>query len=91
VWLRDFDTKAIKVGYKEMIQTFSFQQWEDACRILQNSFRCEWINTPNTTKQAGDRMVQLSVAKALGFDIPATLITNDPMAAHDFYDTIMAT
>jgi hypothetical protein len=87
VWLRDFDTKAIKVGYKEMIQTFSFQQWKDACRILQNSFRCEWINIPNTTKQAGDRMVQLSVAKALGFDIPATLITNDPMASGDFYDT----
>jgi hypothetical protein len=32
-------------------------------------------------------MVQLSVAKALGFDIPATLIINDPMASGDFYDT----
>ena len=67
-----FDTKAIKVGDKEMIQTFCFQQWEDACRILQNSFRCEWIELtpPDATKQAGDRMVLLSVAKDLGFGIP---------------------
>ena len=32
-------------------------------------------------------MVLLSVATDLGFGIPATLITNDPMAARDFYDT----
>jgi glutathione synthase/RimK-type ligase-like ATP-grasp enzyme len=87
VWLRDFDTKAIKVGDDELTHTFSFQQWDDACLTLQRSLRCEWINSIQGTRRGGDHVEQLSVAKALGFDIPNTLITNDPRAARDFYHT----
>jgi glutathione synthase/RimK-type ligase-like ATP-grasp enzyme len=87
VWLRHFDIEAINVGYNELTHTFSSQQWNDACLTLQRSLRCEWINSTHGTKQAGDRAEQLSLAKALGFNIPNTLITNDPSTARDFYHT----
>lgn len=52
---------------------------------MQRSLRCEWINSTIDTKQGGDRVEQLSVAKSIGLNIPNTLITNDPGAARDFY------
>jgi hypothetical protein len=87
VWLRDFDTKAINFGHSELTRAFSFQQWDDAFRSLQNSFTCEWISSAQSTLKASDRIGQLSVAKSTGFDIPATLVTNDPNAARDFYNS----
>jgi glutathione synthase/RimK-type ligase-like ATP-grasp enzyme len=47
--------------------------------------KCAWVNHPDLTRVANDRIQQLSVAKAIGLDIPETVITNDPEMARDFY------
>lgn len=86
VWLRNFDISEINVGGDELSRIFSVQQWDLAFQILLSNLSCEWISSPLATRQAGDRGKQLSSAKAIGFDIPATIITNDPQAARDFYD-----
>jgi glutathione synthase/RimK-type ligase-like ATP-grasp enzyme len=85
VLLRNFDMNKIDFGTNELARTFSFQQWVSALQILQSNLKCEWISSPQATLQASDRAKQLCVAKAVGFDIPATVITNDPEAALDFY------
>jgi glutathione synthase/RimK-type ligase-like ATP-grasp enzyme len=85
VWLRHFDIKEKDFGMREPGRTFSYQQWNHALEILQRNVAYKWINSPQATSQANDRAHQLSVAKATGFDIPDTLITNDPDAARDFY------
>lgn len=87
VWLRNFETQAIKFGNNNMLaRLFSFEQWDDALQILKSRLNCEWISEPHATQRANsNRIEQLSIAKSLGFDIPATLVTNDPKAAHDFY------
>ena len=54
---------------------------------MQRNLKCEWISSPRATPQASNRAKQLSLARAVGFDIPATLITNDPEAAFDFYQS----
>ena len=85
VWLRNFDINELNFGQNDLVRTFSLQQWNTAFQIFQSNLTCEWINSPQASIHASDRAKQLSVAKAMGFDIPATLITNDPMAARDFY------
>jgi glutathione synthase/RimK-type ligase-like ATP-grasp enzyme len=86
VLLRDFDMRSISFDSDDhLTHTFSFQQWDDAYRSLQMNLKCEWINNPDSTIQSSDRLEQLSTAKTLGFNVPSTLITNDPVAAHDFY------
>jgi glutathione synthase/RimK-type ligase-like ATP-grasp enzyme len=85
-WLRHFDlTELYFHGSKEPYNTFSFQQWHDAIEALQRNLKCAWINNPEKVAQATDRSRQLQVAKAVGFNVPDTLITNDPKAARDFY------
>jgi glutathione synthase/RimK-type ligase-like ATP-grasp enzyme len=86
VWLRHFDTKEINFGGTEFSNIFAFQQWNDALLTLQNNLASsEWIDRPDATLLAENRFEQLSVAKKVGFSIPATLITNDPLAAREFY------
>jgi glutathione synthase/RimK-type ligase-like ATP-grasp enzyme len=87
VWQRQFDVKLINFDGQEFARTYSFQQWEEALRMLQRGLTtsCQWISPHDATLKASDRLEQLSIAKTVGFDIPATLITNDPEAALDFY------
>jgi glutathione synthase/RimK-type ligase-like ATP-grasp enzyme len=87
-WLHHFYIKEIKIrGNNALAQEFSFQQWNDAIYTLQRSMKnCKWINSPQPTLTAeSDRMLQLSTARSVGFNIPTTLITNNPKAARDFY------
>jgi glutathione synthase/RimK-type ligase-like ATP-grasp enzyme len=86
ILLRHFDTREMNYYFHdELARTFSLQQWEDAFQILQNNLNCEWISDPYANRQAGDRIKQLLTARDLGLAIPATLITNDPSEARDFY------
>jgi glutathione synthase/RimK-type ligase-like ATP-grasp enzyme len=87
VWLRHFDLQSINFGNDELVRKFSLQQWDNAYRSLQRNLTCKWISSPYATLQADDRIRQLSVAKSLGFDIPSTLVTNDPAAASTFYQS----
>ena len=38
---------------------------------------CRWVNHPAATYKAEHKAVQISTARAIGFDIPRTVITND--------------
>lgn len=38
---------------------------------------CRWVNHPAATYQAEHKAIQLSTARAMGFDIPRTVITNN--------------
>lgn len=54
-------------------------------QIFENNLRCNWIRTLQANMKR--TFVQNnSQAMAIGFEIPATLISNDQEAAHDFYD-----
>jgi glutathione synthase/RimK-type ligase-like ATP-grasp enzyme len=86
VLLRQFEPKLVKFGGGDVDQRFALEQWEDALQVLQRNLKCEWINHPSSIREASDRTRQLELAKNLDFYIPATLITNDPSAAREFYD-----
>lgn len=84
VLLRDFDIKEAGFSGDKLASIFSAQQWNDAFQTFQGGLRCEWINDPRSCLNAGDRRRQFAAARAAGFSIPPTLITNDPDAARGF-------
>jgi glutathione synthase/RimK-type ligase-like ATP-grasp enzyme len=84
-WLRHFEITGVNFGMGEPARTFSFQQWEDALQTLLRTLNCKWVNSPSSVSRANDRRNQLITAKASGFDIPSTIITNDPHTAKEFY------
>jgi hypothetical protein len=43
-----------------------------------------WVNPPLVASRAANRLLQMHKAKELGFNIPASLISNDPKEAQDF-------
>ncbi|TDD18923.1 ATP-grasp ribosomal peptide maturase [Nonomuraea diastatica] len=46
--------------------------------------RCRYVNRPAAVERAEVKPAQLQVAAEVGFDVPATLITNDPGAVREF-------
>ncbi|MEV7465501.1 ATP-grasp ribosomal peptide maturase [Streptomyces kronopolitis] len=43
-----------------------------------------WVNHPQRNAAADYKPAQLAMAQRLGFNVPATLVTNDPAEARDF-------
>ena len=85
VLLRQFDLKEVNFRGNDVVRAFSFQQWAHALQTFQSNLACEWINNPDATMHASDRIRQLSTAQTIGFNIPPTVITNDITTAKDFY------
>jgi len=46
-----------------------------------------WVNHPTAQSEASFKVRQLQVAKDCGFDIPKTLITNDPAQVIEFHES----
>lgn len=85
VWLRDFDYSLIHPNTGDLSTAFIFQQWNDSLQHLFSTMENRWINNYEATHRTNNRMKQLIVAKQLGFNIPSTLVTNNPEKARRFY------
>jgi hypothetical protein len=46
----------------------------------------QWISHPTAMKAANHKVEQLSRAARFGFEIPSTIVTNDPEQVRSFYD-----
>ena len=51
---------------------------------LLTSFHGTWVSTPEATRRAENKLVQLRAAQAAGFVVPQTLISQDPPAIRAF-------
>ncbi len=89
VWLRLFSNRDVNYesNYQDSLSLeFSNQQWSDAIDVLWKHLRenSPWINDFD---KGNDKLEQLELAGQIGFKFPKTLITNDPIAARDFYQS----
>ena len=50
-------------------------------RILAERF---WVSRPDAIRRANDKLCQLAIAQNVGFNIPRTLVTNNPRLAKEF-------
>jgi glutathione synthase/RimK-type ligase-like ATP-grasp enzyme len=64
---------------------FAISEAETAFAGLYNSLDAFWINDPRRDAAAHHKPWQLAVAQEIGLAIPATLMTNDPEEARDFW------
>ncbi len=87
VWLRNFDFTLKGYDNSQLNSTFIFQQWNVALQTLYGLLKCTWINSLEGMNHGNSRVNQLLSAKNVGFNIPSTLITNDPNEASKFYNT----
>jgi len=51
---------------------------------LSTCFKGFWLSHPTATERAGNKLLQLSVAKSHGFRVPETLISQDPESVTSF-------
>lgn len=51
---------------------------------LWRTLDCFWVSNPDRIRAAESKLLQLSIARGLGFSIPTTLVTSDPDEARDF-------
>jgi hypothetical protein len=51
------------------------------------SVECYWISHPDNIRKAGFKLEQLKRAVEFGFEIPKTVITNNPLVVRDFYES----
>lgn len=56
---------------------------EGLYKILNKAF---WINTVNAIRNAENKIFQLQLALEIGFNVPQSIITNDPEKAFNFYN-----
>ena len=51
---------------------------------LWRTLDCFWVSKPDRIRAAESKLLQLKIARDLGFSIPNTLVTSDPDEARDF-------
>ena len=70
----------------EQTRVFVEQESRAFLQDLWQSLDCRWLpGTHATVRDASLKASQLKVAAALGFELPPTLLTNDPADLLDFY------
>jgi glutathione synthase/RimK-type ligase-like ATP-grasp enzyme len=56
---------------------FAEREWTKFTRNIWVCLRnCKWMNNPKSIEMAQDKLLQLQVAKSIGFSVPDTLMTN---------------
>jgi glutathione synthase/RimK-type ligase-like ATP-grasp enzyme len=90
VWYRK--PEPVDVGFFELDQGALDYVESEFRELLDNIYsllsHVPWINNPLKTKLAHRKMLQLRVARKVGFRTPPTLVTNDPTAAIRFAEKL---
>ena len=85
VWWRRPGLPVLPDSLSAWEREFAWGEIEQAFRGLFDSLDCFWMSHPDAISRAGWKLSQLQRAAALGFEVPRTLITNDPDQARQFH------
>jgi glutathione synthase/RimK-type ligase-like ATP-grasp enzyme len=67
---------------------FAQEESKWAANGLWLTLACPWVNHPIRVHVAEHKLVQLAAARELGFDVPRTMVTNDPAHARAFHEEL---
>jgi hypothetical protein len=65
---------------------FAQDEVRHATRGLWSAIDCHWVSRPELIERASYKIEQLSRAAGLGFDVPRTVVTNDPERVRQFLE-----
>lgn len=68
----------------EALRVFAQRESQAIMYAFYECFKGLWVNHPLKIRSASQKIYQLQTAKKLGFQIPATLVTNEPKKAKSF-------
>jgi glutathione synthase/RimK-type ligase-like ATP-grasp enzyme len=68
--------------------TFAYAECQAAMDGLWSALDAVWVNHPVRDEEAHRKVYQLQIAQEVGFEIPATRVTNSPVAARAFVDRV---
>ena len=67
--------------------TFATNEWSEAFEAFLSHIHFErWMNHPSANAIASPKLHQLTVADSLGFNVPDTLVTQNPESALTFFE-----
>ena len=87
IWYRRVRSPASPPGCDEAIHKYVANEAYSAIRGITSAHfsGCRWMSFPAKIEAAEMKPYQLYVARKLGFSIPATIISSDPLAIQDFF------
>jgi glutathione synthase/RimK-type ligase-like ATP-grasp enzyme len=85
VWWRRVQPFAVdsRIGASARRQ-FAVSETSQALLGMLESLPCRWVNPREADANAHHKPYQWTVAQSVGLQVPRTLVTNQPSAAHDF-------
>jgi glutathione synthase/RimK-type ligase-like ATP-grasp enzyme len=86
VWYRRPE-RAELPDWPAAVRKFAVRESEHALGGLWAALDCYWVSRPERIFAASYKLPQLGWARAAGFRVPDTLVTNDPLSVRAFYDT----
>lgn len=86
VWYRRRGPFQLGSGFTPSEQEFIRGECGAALRGFWNLLECFWVNNPLRQRAASDKLLQLKMARWVGLDTPATLVTNEPQEVKAFYE-----
>jgi len=87
IWYRRFAAgQSIDTEMETQMRNASVEESKRCILGLLTCSDCLQVDNYWTVKKASNKDYQLKLAAEIGFDLPATLVTNSPQAARRFYD-----
>jgi glutathione synthase/RimK-type ligase-like ATP-grasp enzyme len=65
-------------------RSYASTEWSALLKSLYARLGAKWLNAPSAIVAAEDKPLQLMLAESLGFNVPESLVTNDPEAFEAF-------
>jgi glutathione synthase/RimK-type ligase-like ATP-grasp enzyme len=85
-WRRPREYFGLPAELSEQEREFARSEIDHALRGIWPLIDCYWVSNPEHIRQAGSKIEQLQRAAQYGFEVPPTLVTNDPAEVRAFYD-----
>lgn len=85
VWYRRPESPRIP-NWDVAVRRFARREAKEALAGLWQSLDCFWVSRPDKIDAASSKAPQLLWAKEVGFDVPDTLITNEPSEVRQFHE-----
>lgn len=85
IWLRRPVAPVLREPTRDPDGTL-WATWEslDVLKGMWRTFDGLWVNHPDRNEAAGSKLEQLRRAESLGFVVPQTIVTNDPLTLGEF-------
>ncbi len=86
VWCRRPNRYSLPADFSAPEQNFAKAELDHLLQGLWETLDCYWISALPNIRRANWKPGQLKRAKEMGFEVPETLITNDPTEVRAFYE-----